>query len=170
MRKSEEKRIFSCFRFCFWYIYVSIAGINFEDQIIGGEGIYSIDEQCLRIKAIREVSEEIGAPIFINARTDIFLKASNSQRDHYVKEAINRSLAYKEAGANGFFVPGLSEDREIEQLCQLSPLPINVMISLEAPNRVAELAKLGVSRVSYGPSPYGLVMDTLKRVGLAILN
>jgi hypothetical protein len=49
-------------------------GINFEDQIIGGEGFYPIEDQCARIRAIREAAHKISIPLFINARTDVFLK------------------------------------------------------------------------------------------------
>src|SRR5262249_22585783 len=49
-------------------------GINFEDQIVGGEGLYPIEEQAARIKAIGKASEEKSLPLFINARTDVFLK------------------------------------------------------------------------------------------------
>src|SRR5665648_1200742 len=56
-------------------IEAGVVGINFEDQIIGGENLYSIEEQCSRIKAVREAAELMSISLFINARTDIFLKA-----------------------------------------------------------------------------------------------
>ncbi len=58
-------------------IAASTVGINFEDQIVGGEGLYSIEQQSSRIRAVREVADRVdgaGIPFFINARTDIFLK------------------------------------------------------------------------------------------------
>ena len=53
-------------------IETGAVGINFEDQIIGSENLYSIEEQCKRIKAIQQVSEQTLIPVFINARTDVF--------------------------------------------------------------------------------------------------
>lgn len=53
-------------------IEAGAVGINFEDQIIGGNDLYSIEEQCTRIKAVREIAEQMSIPLFINARTDIF--------------------------------------------------------------------------------------------------
>ena len=49
-------------------------GINFEDQVVGGKGLYPVEEQWSRIAAIREVADDAGVPLFINARTDVFLK------------------------------------------------------------------------------------------------
>ena len=50
-------------------IEAGAVGINFEDQIVGGEGLYSIEDQCARIRAIREAAERAATPLFINART-----------------------------------------------------------------------------------------------------
>ena len=55
-------------------IEAGAAGINFEDQVIDGKELYAIADQCARIKAIRDISEQMSIPLFINARTDIFLK------------------------------------------------------------------------------------------------
>jgi 2-methylisocitrate lyase-like PEP mutase family enzyme len=146
-------------------IEVGAVGINFEDQIIGGEGLYSIEEQCARIKAIRESAELLSTPLFINARTDIFLKADSiKHNEEHLAEAIQRASAYAESGASGFFVPGLGDVKHIERLCRLSPLPINVMLTSKNPIP-KQLAKLGVSRVSYGPHPYFLAIDALKEAG-----
>ena len=87
-------------------------GINFEDQIVGGRELYSIKDQCPRVKAIRDASVYASIPLFINARTDIFLKPdATTHSDVHVDEAIDRALAYAEAGASGFFVSGLKRRR-----------------------------------------------------------
>jgi 2-methylisocitrate lyase-like PEP mutase family enzyme len=90
-------------------IDTGIVGINFEDQIIGKNSLYSIEEQCARIEAIRKTATEKSMPLFINARTDIFLQAdpSNHTKAH-LEEALARASAYADAGADGFFVPWLS--------------------------------------------------------------
>jgi PEP phosphonomutase and related enzymes len=146
-------------------IEAGAVGINFEDQIVGGEGLYSVKDQCARIKAARKAADLTSIPIFINARTDIFFKADPTNHDDtLIKEALLRVSAYTEAGANGFFVPGLRTTEYIEKLCKLSPLPINVMILPNMPS-VKQLAASGVARISYGPGPYCLVMDALKEAG-----
>lgn len=137
-------------------------GINFEDQIVGGEGIYPVEDQTARIRAIRATADERGLPFFINARTDLFLKASDDgQHADLLDEAIARAHAFAEAGADGFFAPWLVDKTLISQLCEASPLPVNIMMRPGAPG-IAELAACGVSRVSYGPGPYRAMIAWLK--------
>ncbi len=143
-------------------IQAGVAGINFEDQIVGTDELYSIEDQCARIKAIHEVAEQASIPLFINARTDIFLKTDPlNHTDKNLNEAIQRSTAYAESGAKGFFIPGLLDGKYIEKLCALSPIPINVMIMPGMPT-LEQLSDMGVARISYGPGPYCLAMNALK--------
>lgn len=146
-------------------IKAGAVGINIEDQMIGSEALYSIEEQCARIKAIHQIAEQMAIPLFINARTDIFLK--NTPMNHHeslLVEAIHRTIAYAEAGANGFFVPGLDHIPYIEKLCGASPTPVNIMISSNTFTS-NQLAELGVARISYGPEPYRLAMKALQEAG-----
>ncbi len=146
-------------------IEAGAVGINFEDQIIGGEGLYSIEEQCSRIAAVREAAGEIGIPIFINARTDVFLKTYPAEHnEEQLEESIRRSVAYSEAGASGLFAPGLRAPALIQKLCDESHIPVNIMILPDTPS-VGELAKLGVSRISHGPGPYRVMINALKEAG-----
>lgn len=135
-------------------IEAGVVGINFEDQVLGGSGLYAIDAQCERISAIRRAADAAGVPLFINARTDLFLKQSD-RRQHadLVKEASERADAYHGAGASGFFVPGLIEPPLLQAICDSSSLPVNVMMMGDAPT-AESLASLGVARISYGPGPY----------------
>jgi len=141
-------------------------GINFEDQIVGHKILYSIEEQSKRIKAVRQAAEQTSIPIFMNARTDLFLMKSDPNETD-IEHAICRAAAYADAGADGFFVPGLKETKHIEKLCKYSPIPINIMI-LPTMISLSRLAELGVSRISYGPSPYHQVMDFLKRAAVSL--
>jgi 2-methylisocitrate lyase-like PEP mutase family enzyme len=140
-------------------------GINFEDQIVGGTGLYSMEGQRARIEAIREAADEALIPLFINARTDVFLKADPaSHSEEHLEEAIRRAAVYAEAGASGFFSPGLRNAKFIERLCKASSLPINILVMPEVPSS-KQLAELGVARISYGPGPYRLVTEALKEAG-----
>lgn len=144
-------------------------GINIEDQLSNGESLYSIPEQCQRLSAAREAAEQAGIPLFINARTDLFLQQVPEQHNEaLLREAIARSKAYAEAGASGLFVPGLQHPQWIQELCDQSPLPINVMVTSPKPSPI-QLAALGVARISYGPYPYLQVMEHLKGLGQRIL-
>lgn len=137
-------------------------GINFEDRVVAGEGLYAVAEQAARIAAIRAAAVQVGVPLFINARTDIFLNAEPEQHnDALLQQAIARARAYAEAGASGFFVPGLRAENLIRSLCEQVSLPINIMMAEGMPNRAA-LATLGVARISYGPAPYRQMMAALQ--------
>ena len=137
-------------------------GINFEDQMVGRGGVHPIDKQAARIRAIREMAERQGIALFINARTDLFLQESDAARHAALMEdAIARAEAYADAGASGFFAPGLADRDLIARLCAASPLPVNVMMKPGAPD-IATLAAAGVGRVSYGPFPYREMIARLR--------
>lgn len=137
-------------------------GCNLEDQVIGGVNLYSIDEQARRLSAARAAAERAGIPAYLNARTDIFLKAPPEAHDQKgVDEALERAQAYAAAGASGLFVPGLVDEKWIGTVCDKSPLPVNVMW-LPALPPTERLAQLGVSRISHGPGPYVQTMRALK--------
>ena len=151
-------------------IEAGAVGINFEDQIVGGEGLYSIKEQSSRIRGVHSAIERTGVEIFINARTDIFLKADPSQHnDTHLQEAIERAKAYADMGASGFFAPGLRNEKFIEQLCERSPLPVNILVMPDVPSS-KRLAELGVARISYGPRPYRMMIEALKEAGKKALS
>ncbi len=134
-------------------------GCNLEDQIIGGEGIYETAEQAARIAAARKAA---GEDFFINARTDIFLKAKPETHDGaMVDAALERARAYADAGASGFFVPLLSDLALLERFCAASPLPVNFMAFPGAPS-AKEVAATGIARISHGPFPWRLAMQALK--------
>lgn len=136
-------------------------GINFEDQVVTGEGLHPIDFQAERIAAIRERANALAIPMVINARTDLFLEEpDHSQHANLIEEAKKRAKVYAEAGASCFFVPGLSDINLIKAICSASPLPVNVMMAKGAPS-ISKLAETGVARISYGPGPFVLSQSHL---------
>src|SRR3546814_20806339 len=78
-----------------------------------------------------------------------------------VDSAIARAHAYAEAGASGFFVPGLGDLALLERVCRASPLPVNFMAYPGAPS-AAEVAREGVARISHGPFPYYLALEAFR--------
>jgi 2-methylisocitrate lyase-like PEP mutase family enzyme len=137
-------------------------GINFEDQVVGKGGIHATDRQVARIRAIRDMAERQNVPLFINARTDLFLQESDPARHgDLIDQATARARAYAGAGASGFFAPGLADVDLIGRLCSASPLPVNVMMKPGAPD-IATLAAAGVGRISYGPFPYRAMVAWLR--------
>ena len=131
-------------------------GCNFEDQVIGGEGLHPIDLQGARIRAIRDA---VGVDFFINARTDLFLK-TQTYDDALVEQVIERGKAFADAGASGFFVPRLADPTQIERIVAAVPLPLNVIAFPGAPDKKI-WADAGVARISHGPFPHRALMAKL---------
>jgi 2-methylisocitrate lyase-like PEP mutase family enzyme len=131
-------------------------GCNFEDQVIGGEGMHPVDLQVKRIAAIRRA---VGDDFYINARTDLFLKAQTFD-DALVGQVVERGKAFANAGASGFFVPRLSDPKQIERVVKEVPLPLNVIAFPGAPDKKV-WADAGVARISHGPFPHRAVMEKL---------
>jgi 2-methylisocitrate lyase-like PEP mutase family enzyme len=140
-------------------------GCNFEDQVIGGDGVHPLDLQARRIRAIRDA---VGAEFFINARTDLFLK-TETYDDALVDQVIERGKAFAEAGASGLFVPRLADPKQIERVVREVPLPLNVIAFPGAPDK-AIWASAGVARISHGPFPHRALMATLEEMARAAIN
>ena len=131
-------------------------GCNFEDQVIGGEGLHALDLQVKRIEAIRRA---VGGDFYINARTDLFLK-TQTYDDALIDQVVERGKAFADAGASGFFVPRLSDPKQIERVVREVPLPLNVIAFPGAPDKKV-WANAGVARISHGPFPHRALMAKL---------
>jgi 2-methylisocitrate lyase-like PEP mutase family enzyme len=135
-------------------------GCNFEDQVVGGEGLHPIELQAERIAAARAA---VDSEFFINVRTDLFLKAPQETHDNaMLDEAIARVRAYADAGASGFFVPMLGNLDYLHRLCAESPVPVNFMTYPGCPSN-ADVAATGVARISHGPFPHMALMGQLEQ-------
>ncbi|MAU08632.1 MAG: phosphonomutase [Anaerolineaceae bacterium] len=142
-------------------IETGAVGINFEDQVVNGDGLHPLELQAARIQAARKAADDASVPLFINARTDIYLQTPPAERTSaHLSHAIERAQAFAEAGASGFFAPGLKVADDIARLCADSPLPVNIMNLMDDTDN-KQLAQLGVARISYGPSPYRTLMGLL---------
>ncbi len=140
-----------------------VVGCNFEDQVVGGEGLHPLDRQVRRIAAIRDA---VGSDFFINARTDLYLK---EQGDDRLDHAIERGKAFADAGASGFFVPRLSDPREIERIVKNVPLPLNVIAFPGAPDKRI-WADAGVARISHGPFPLKALMEVFAKMAAEAID
>ena len=149
-------------------IDLGVIGINFEDRVIKGSGLYDIDRQARRVAAIRKAAEQKGIALFLNARTDLFLRQGRDAAQS-VGEAMDRAKAYTAAGASGFFIPGLLDDALIGRICDGVALPVNVMVMDGVPSN-DRLTELGVSRISYGPIPCIRAMDALQQEAGKVLS
>ena len=147
---------------------LGVVGVNFEDRVVQGVGLYAVDRQAHRIAAIRDAADKKGVNLFINARTDLFLGQQGDPAKS-VGDALDRAKAYASVGASGLFIPGLQDDALIGRICDGTALPVNVMVMDGVPSN-ERLAKLGVARISYGPIPYISAMKALKEDARKVLS
>ncbi len=141
------------------------AGVNLEDS--GTAGLLGVDHAAHRIGVVRAAAQAAGLGLFINARTDVFL-AGNPPQDG-VRQVIERSRAYLEAGASGVFVPGLLDLDKLAEITAAVDAPVNVLAGPSAPS-VAELKAAGVRRISVGNDLAGLAYATAERAAQQILE
>lgn len=129
-------------------------GFNFEDQIVGTANLHDIAVQSKRVAAAVAAVKASGVTAFVNARTDLFLKAAREAHDDaLVGHAVERAKAYADAGADGFFAPGMADERLIGRLVEAVALPVNIIALPGVPPK-ERLAALGVARISWGPVPW----------------
>jgi 2-methylisocitrate lyase-like PEP mutase family enzyme len=141
-------------------------GVNIEDSVAETPGVLRpIAEQADRCAAAREGA---GADLFINARIDMYLMGIGEE-DTRFDATVERAAAYAEAGADGIFVPGVTDPALIEALVKAVRLPLNVMAGPGAP-APSELGKLGVARVSLGGGVAAAAYEVARRATVALLE
>jgi 2-methylisocitrate lyase-like PEP mutase family enzyme len=119
-------------------------GINIED------GTQPVELLCAKISHIHQACAAQGVRLFINARTDVFLRQlAGPGGEQGVAETLRRAQLYAGAGAHGLFVPKLLAAGDITAVVAGSPLPVNVMAVPGLPS-AAQLQALGVRRLSAG--------------------
>lgn len=124
-------------------------GVNLEDSTAPGGPLFSAEEQVERIIAARAGATAAGLPeLLINVRTDVFLFGIGPEEGR-LSDVLDRAKAYADAGADGLFVPGLTDLAVVAELTAQSPLPVNVMAGPGAPP-VADFLAHGVRRISIG--------------------
>jgi len=143
-------------------------GINIEDFAHATKKLYPVERQIENVKAIRELAETSRVPLVINARTDA-LRFAEGDEEARVKEAIRRATAYRDAGADCVYPMGLIDATSIGRFVKALDFPINVMVRKGLPP-VSELQRLGVARVSFGPTASYAAMGLLKRAAKEVLE
>ena len=143
-------------------------GINIEDFAHSTKKLYPVERQIENVKAIRKLAETSRVPLVINARTDA-LRFAEGDAEARVKEAIRRATAYRDAGADCVYPMGLIDATSIARFVKALDFPINVMVRKGLPP-VSELQRLGVARVSFGPTASYAAMGLLKRAAKEVLE
>lgn len=144
-------------------------GLNFED--VTGDTESSLVETSLqveRIRAIREASAAMGVSLVINARTDVYLMPIGPEATRF-ERTVERLRAYRAAGADCVFVPGLVDRGLIEKLVKSVDAPLNILVTAGCPS-IPELQKLGVARASIGSGVMRATLGLVRRIGKELLE
>ena len=138
-------------------------GINLEDGTgVPEHPLADLALQLEKIRAAKKAAYHHGVPVVLNARTDVFLDRVGPEADR-LAEAIRRGAAYRDAGADCVFVPGVTDPAAIDAIVKHLGCPVNILAGAGSPT-IADLARLGVARVSLGSGPMRAAMTHLRRL------
>jgi 2-methylisocitrate lyase-like PEP mutase family enzyme len=144
-------------------IAAGAVGMNLEDGAEDKPGyLADLKLQKETIQAVLEAAKISGVPLVLNARTDIFLYGIGPAETRLAR-AIERLNAYREAGAQSLFAPGVKDTQTIAQLVRGVSGPLNILATVGTPP-VAELQRLGVARVTVGSGPMRATLGFLQRM------
>jgi 2-methylisocitrate lyase-like PEP mutase family enzyme len=137
-----------------------VAGANFEDSSeAAGGALFDLDLAVARIAAARKAAADAGVPFVVNARTDAFMRVK--QPEAAFAEAVRRLNAYRRAGADCLFAPFTADPGVIGRLVKAVDGPLNII--LQPTITVAEMAELGVARISLGGHLARAALATARR-------
>jgi 2-methylisocitrate lyase-like PEP mutase family enzyme len=150
-------------------IQAGAVGMNLEDSSgQADQPLCSLELAVEKIQAVRQAALDLHAPIVVNARTDIYLLGGGNPEADYT-EAVRRLLAFRDAGAECVFAPGLKDTETIARLVKAVECPLNVLAGPGSPT-IAELKELGVARVSVGSGPMRATLGLLRRSSEELRN
>jgi 2-methylisocitrate lyase-like PEP mutase family enzyme len=145
---------------------LGVVGINIEDSVKGEKPyMQSINNFQKIISSITNHLEQKNIKMFVNARTDAFVRKLPSP----ITETLKRIKVYEDAGANGIFVPLISDKKEIKEVVSATMLPVNVFSTPQLPT-FKELTELGVKRISMASSAHGATAKSLEKIIQTILE
>lgn len=139
-------------------------GMNLEDII--GDGLDSLVDIETQVRTIQEIRKF--ADLVINARTDIYLMGIGDAATRF-ERAVERAKAYRKAGADCIFIPGVYDAPTIGKLAGAIDAPLNILGTNGTPP-VAELEHLGVARVSIGSGPMRAAMGLMERIAKELFD
>jgi 2-methylisocitrate lyase-like PEP mutase family enzyme len=134
-------------------------GINLEDTV--GEDAAGLAELSAQTATVREI-RALNLPLVINARTDIYLASVGDPVTRFAR-TVERLNAYRDAGADCLFAPGVSDVATIAALAREVQGPLNVLATMGTPT-ASELQAVGVARVSVGSGPARAALGLVRRI------
>jgi 2-methylisocitrate lyase-like PEP mutase family enzyme len=144
-------------------IEAGAVGMNLEDATnSAADPLIDLSLQLEKIRAVQEAAKQAGVPIVLNARTDVYLLQVGAPEARY-DLALKRLSAFREAGADCLFLPGVRDTETIKRTVADLKFPINILAGPGSPS-VPELEKLGVARVSLGSAPIRATLGLVRRM------
>jgi 2-methylisocitrate lyase-like PEP mutase family enzyme len=143
-------------------IYSGAVGLNLEDSEENESRLIDVARYLEKVAALHEASAKLGVKLLLNARTDAYWW-KGAQPATRLRETIKRANAFRQAGADCVFVPGLKDLDEIRTFLKESPGPLNVLGGPGMPS-VPELEEAGVRRISIGSGGYRTAIGILQKV------
>jgi 2-methylisocitrate lyase-like PEP mutase family enzyme len=151
-------------------IQSGVAGINIEDYDLINRKLFPVEVHCKRIKIVRETADAMGIPLFINARTDVYVKGTEWKTNgEKWEETVKRGKAYLQAGADGFYPITMTDEKEIAALVAEVPGPVNILANPGIPG-IKTLKEAGVARLSLGPGFLKAAVRAMKQTALQLKN
>ena len=144
-------------------------GMNLED-VTGSDETSHVDLalQIKKIHTIREVRSSLGVPLVLNARTDIYLMPIGPAETRF-QRTVERLRAYRQAGADCVFAPGVHDAETIAKLVKAIEAPLNILVTAGSPS-IRDLEKMGVARASTGSAAMRATLGLVRRIGKELLE
>lgn len=138
-------------------------GLNLEDGTDDPQHpLADLSLQLEKIAAVRETAQAMDVPLVLNARTDVYLLQVGKAESRF-DEAVRRLSAFRDAGADCLFAPGVRDLEVISRLVRELKHPLNILAGPGSPS-IPELQKIGVARVSLGSSPMRASLGLVRRI------
>jgi 2-methylisocitrate lyase-like PEP mutase family enzyme len=150
-------------------INAGAVGMNLEDVTGADESSFvELGLQLKKIQAIREAGAASGVPLVLNARTDIYLMPIGPAETRFDR-TVERLRAYRQAGADCLFAPGVYDAETIAKLVKAIEAPLNILMNAAAPS-IRDLERMGVARASAGSGVMRAALGYARRVGKELME
>jgi 2-methylisocitrate lyase-like PEP mutase family enzyme len=150
-------------------IEAGAVGMNLEDGTDDtAHPLVELPLQLERIRAVREAALQTGVLLVLNARTDVYLAKGGEPAKRY-DETLRRVVAFRDAGADCVFVPGVTDRETIGRIVREVKCPVNILAVPGAPS-APELEKLGVARVTVGSGAMRATLGLVQRIAAELKN
>jgi|SRR5579859_5920277 len=151
------------------FVAAGAVGLNFEDVTGDTEDTQvEIPVQAEKIRTLCEVSASLGVRLVVNARTDVYLMPIGPEGTRF-ERTVERLRAYRAAGADCLFAPGVSDRGIMQRLVKEVAGPLNILLTPRCP-AIPEMEKMGVARVSAGSAVMRATLGLVRRIGRELMQ